>query len=45
MIFIKFSVKQCDISVWLITGSNPADVNGFLSHTGKWFTLINIVNF
>ncbi len=26
-----------DVSVWLRTGSNPADSNRFQSHTGKLF--------
>ena len=25
-----------DFSVWLITGSNPADINRFQSHTGNY---------
>ena len=34
----KVSVIRCDtcfFSVWLRTGSNPADINRFRSHTGK----------
>ena len=34
----KLSLIRCyihDFSVWLRTGSNPADINQFQSHTGK----------
>ena len=39
MIFIKIFVENCllyyAIHEWLRTGSNPADINLFGSHTGK----------
>ena len=28
-----------EFSVWLRTSNNPADINRFLSHTGKYFDL------
>ena len=42
MTFILLFVENClkydtihEFSVWLRTGFNPADINWFLSHTGK----------
>ena len=49
MICILIFVENCleyykihDISVWLRTGFNPADINWFRSHTGKGFLVVNI---
>ena len=46
MIFILIFLENClhygakhDFSVWLRTGSNPADINWFQSHTGKYFSI------
>ena len=48
MIFNFIFVENClsynvihDFSVWLGTGSNPADVNRFRSHTVKYSTWDN----
>ncbi len=47
MIFILISIETCLLldaihyfSVWLRTGSNPADSNRFQSHTGEYYTHI-----
>ncbi len=46
MIFILLIIENClsfdaihNFSIWLRTGSIPADSNPFRSHTGKGFTL------
>ena len=46
MIFILIFVENClqydaihDFSVWLRTGSYPADINRFRIHTGKYITI------
>ena len=45
MIFISIFVEICmyydavhDFSVWMRTGSNPADIDRFRSHTGNKIT-------
>ena len=49
MIFILKFVENClyydgihNFSVWLRTGSNPADISRFRIHTGKKFILREI---
>ena len=46
MIFILIFVENClyheaihDYLLWLITGSNPADINRIRSNAGKLFSL------
>ncbi len=39
MIFILIFIEN-DFSVWLRTGSKPADINRYQSHTGKYITYI-----
>ena len=46
-IYVKLSVIWCYtwLSVWLRTGSNPADINQFWSHTGNVFLCTCILMF